>query len=49
VGFEPSESSDRTARCAKQRAPLYATHALHGCLSRSGDVELEAYSTGGFT
>ena len=28
VGFEPSRSSDRTALCAKQRAPLYATHAL---------------------
>ena len=30
VGFEPSRSSGRTAlsRCAKQRAPLYATHAL---------------------
>ena len=28
MGFEPSWSSDRTALCAKQRAPLYATHAL---------------------
>ena len=28
VGFEPSRSSDRTALCAKQWAPLYATHAL---------------------
>ena len=28
VGFEPSRSSDRTALCAKQGAPLYATHAV---------------------
>ncbi len=28
MGFEPSWSSDRTALCARQRAPLYATHAL---------------------
>ncbi len=45
MGFEPSWSSGRTALCAKQRAPSYATHALRGSLSSQEGLELETCST----
>ena len=47
VGFEPSMSSDRTALCAKQRAPSYATHALYRCASGPRAVELVTCSNVG--
>jgi hypothetical protein len=37
IGFEPSRSSDRTALCAKQRVPLYATNSLCNCAPGSAE------------
>ena len=46
VGFEPSRSSDRTALCAKQRAPLYASDSRRAVAAPpSRRVELETHST----